>query len=236
MMDPNTVVALASSSFKGTGRELHDNVHNEPTVPVLDALAELCVQNPKHDVIAIGLRLHLPAIQLLVATNDETPDTATIQHLNEIWSLLKKISDQHLAGKKIDMEVDSRSIYRPTKEEQSLTNQLVRRVCQHSYLLFRKRHAKYLTVIEDFYRARREQQDFPDEIEDLLKVLESVLSYLRLISDTIEAYHRDNCKVDDIRMNQDFMPLLRDILVKANTLLADVEVCERWMSQVNCEL
>jgi hypothetical protein len=235
-MDPSTVVALVSSTFAGTGRELHDDVHHlEPMVPALDALAELCVHNPMHDVVAIGLRLQLPTAQLLVATNDETPDTATMKHLNEIWCLLKKISDQRFSEQQIDMAVDSRTISRSTEQERSLITQLFRRVYQYSYLMFRKRHAKYFTVIEDFYRARVELQDFPHEIEDFLKALESVLSSLPLISDTVEAYHRDNWKVDDTRMSRDFVPLAGGILRKANTLFAGIAVCETWMSQVNCE-
>jgi hypothetical protein len=85
-MDPTTVVALVSSTFAGTERELQDDVHHlEPMIPALDALAELCFHNPIHEVVAVGLRLQLPTAQLFVATNDETPDTATMKHLNESW-------------------------------------------------------------------------------------------------------------------------------------------------------
>jgi hypothetical protein len=258
-MNPDAVVALASSTFIGNSSQeapmLRSNGHpmslqnglhqqvNDRTVPILDALAELCVQDPNEDVIAIGLRLQLPKVQLLVATNDVTPKDTTIQHINEIWHLLKQISDRHFADKSheledVDMGGMSPNIYCSTEEEMSLYNDLLRRIYRYCYLKFRKRHDKYWKVFQQFneaWVALRREQGYVDERMDLLNVLGDFASHLATIESDIETYRLKNWNVDDNQMSDEFVPLLEITSDEAKTILADGTACERWMEKVNCE-
>jgi hypothetical protein len=241
-MNPDAVVALVSSTFKGNSSQetpmlrLHQQV-NDRTVPILDALAELCVEDPNEDVVAIGLRLHLPNVQLLVATNDVTPKDTTIQHINELWNLLKQISDRHFADKFHEL-VDvgmSPKVYCSTEEEMSLCSDLLRRVFRYGYLKFRKRHDKYWKVFEKFHDAWVALGDEQNYGEDLLDVLGPFMEDLANLSSDIDTYHRKNWNVDNRQMTKDLTPLLELILEGADTILADPTACERWMEKVNCE-
>jgi hypothetical protein len=264
-MNPDAVVALVSSTFKGNSSHeapmlrsnssgppmsLRNGLHpqvNDRTVHILDALAELCVEVPDEDVVAIGMRLRLPNIQLLVATNDVTPKDTTIQHVNELWNLLKQISDRYFAGKAhelvdVGMGGMSPEVYCSTEEEMSLYNDLLRRVFRYGYLKFRRRHDKYWKVFEKFYdawAALRDESNYEDENEDLLNVLGPFMSHLGTLSAVIDAYHFKNWNVDDHQFNEFFTPLSELMMDEASTILADPTACERWMGKVmgkvNCE-
>jgi len=69
---------------------------------VLDSIANLCVSETKHEVIATALRVHDKAkmIELIIASND-TVKPSTEAHLRKMWTLLKEISDQ-CHGWKVD--------------------------------------------------------------------------------------------------------------------------------------
>jgi hypothetical protein len=251
-MNPDAVVALVSSTFKGNRSQEASMGHRHPmslrtgrrqqvndrTVPILDAFAALCVEDPNEDVVAIGLRLHLPKVQLLVATNDVIPKDTTIQHINELWALLQKISDRHFPAKSHELGGMSGKVYLSTEEEMFLYNDLLRRVYRYGYLKFRKRHDKCWKVFEKFHEAWvafRDEQNYEDERKDLLKLLGPFMSHLDVLSSDIDTYHRKNWNVDDRQMSEDFTPLLEVILEEANTILADRTACERWMEKVNCE-
>ena len=51
-----------------------------------------CVEKGQHDVAAVALKLKLPSIELLLATNDETPEQETVKHVKDVWRVLKEIS------------------------------------------------------------------------------------------------------------------------------------------------
>jgi len=70
---------------------------------VLDSIANLCVSETKHEVIATALRVHDKAkmIELIIASND-TVKPSTEAHLRRMWTLLKKISDQCHSGREVN--------------------------------------------------------------------------------------------------------------------------------------
>jgi hypothetical protein len=253
-MDPDAVVALASSTFTGTSSHeaptlrsgddevslqhgLHESV-NERTASVLDALAELCVHNSKHDVVAVGLRLSLPEVQLLVATNDKTPDRDTIKHLKEVWHALNKISDEHFSktsDKNINMDVLSPEITASTEEEQSLCNDLLRRLYHYSYDKLLRRHDKYWKVLEEFQKALEKEHDLTDENEDASQILQTFVNHLRDLTGKITLCEKNNWEVDDTELKEDLLGLLDETLSTATAMLVDRTACDTWMSKVNCE-
>jgi hypothetical protein len=252
-MDSDAVVALVSSTFRGNSSHraselcswgdsipllngLHPQV-NARTVPILDALAELSVKDPKADVVAIGLRVRLPTVQLIVATNDQTPTDATIQHIQKIWDLLKEFSAEHFARKaqyEVDMGKKSPIMRIQSEKETALYCQLLREVFQYGYLKFLKRHKKYFTVFNTFEEAwvkmNKEQRGFED---DSTEKLGNLVSALDLIAELVQLYHRDNWKVSDDDLAESFAPVLEQILLYGKAILDDKLSCETWMKMVD---
>ena len=60
---------------------------------VLDSLANLCVFEPDHEVIATALRVddNAGSVELIIASNTDVQDF-TVTHLQEIWKTLQQIS------------------------------------------------------------------------------------------------------------------------------------------------
>jgi len=60
---------------------------------VLDSIANLCVSETNHEVIATALRVHNEAksIELIIASNTNIKPS-TVGHLQDMWKLLRKIS------------------------------------------------------------------------------------------------------------------------------------------------
>lgn len=61
---------------------------------VLDSIANLSVAAPKHEVIAVALRVTSSSVQLYMAGNGEVPQT-TVNHISKMWSLLQALSKDH---------------------------------------------------------------------------------------------------------------------------------------------
>ncbi|KAJ9318517.1 hypothetical protein DTO271D3_1179 [Paecilomyces variotii] len=61
---------------------------------ILDSLASLSVSQPKHEVIAVALRVdsRSHSMELIVSGNSEIP-SSTLNHLRFIWTALKALSD-----------------------------------------------------------------------------------------------------------------------------------------------
>jgi hypothetical protein len=82
-------------------------------------------------------------VQLIVATNDQTPTAATIQHIQKIWDFLKEISAEHFARialREVDMHKKSPIMVSQSEKEKALYCQLLREVFQYGYFKFFKRH------------------------------------------------------------------------------------------------
>lgn len=65
---------------------------------VLDSLATLSVSQPKHEVLALALRVRgsEQKVELLLSGNTEI-QSATHKHLSDIWSFMKKLSRRYYA-------------------------------------------------------------------------------------------------------------------------------------------
>jgi hypothetical protein len=252
-MNSDAVVALASGTFVGNSSkeasmlrsttssfqngvdgQLHDR-----TVPILDAFAELCVQDPRNDVVAIGLRLNLPNVQLLVATNDVEPNDTTLTHIKKIWSLLKQISDSHFSDKadqlrNVDMDALSPEISFEA-EKQVLYNKLLRLVYQYGHLKVCQRREKYWDTFVKFVDATPVAvfSDLDKEDKRLLSNIGSFLKNLGIISSKINAYHSRNWTVSNREMDSDFTPYLTRTLDYAKRILDDLTGCERLTEKFN---
>src|SRR6266516_1923896 len=67
-------------------------IQNSPRrlAPVLDSIANLCVREPYHEVVAVALRVHND-VYLIITTNSHVP-SATVNHLHNLWKALKQLS------------------------------------------------------------------------------------------------------------------------------------------------
>jgi hypothetical protein len=248
-MNSDAVVALASSTFVGNSSQEASMLRSSPTtslqngvdgqlhdrtVPILDAFAELCVQDPSNDVVAIGLRLNLPNIQLLVATNDVEPNETTLTHIKKIWSLLKQISDSHFSHKadklrNVDMDALSPEI--------SFEAELLRLVYQYGYLKVCQRRDKYWKTFVEFVEAARDAgfSNLDEDDQWLLSNIMSFLQHLEIISSKIDDYHSCNWSVSSREMDYDFKPHLTRTLDDAKRILDDLTGCERLTEKFNVD-
>jgi len=71
---------------------------NERTFPVLDALANICISKPQGQVVAVALQLQSQQklIRLSISENHAVPDDM-VQHLTNVWKMLKRLSSQFAA-------------------------------------------------------------------------------------------------------------------------------------------
>jgi hypothetical protein len=188
--------------------------------------------------------LRLPKVQLLVATNEVTPNETTVKHIEEIWSLLKQISDRHFSDradelKNVKMDVQSPEVkFKDDEPKDVLCNKLFRLVYQYGYLKFRARHDKYWKVLEKFAKAWRgfPKEDYAklnEEDQLLLSNLALFFSRLSGISSDIDTYHGNNWNVDDSEMSSEFTPSLLHTLADATNILDDLTGCERLTDIIN---
>jgi len=120
IVDPDAVVALASAALKGSSShqaaELrstqlvsldygHHPHLNHRTLPLLDAVAKICVKEGGSNVAAVALKMRSPVIEIIVATNNETPKEDTIEYIRNVLHLLQNISDRRFveSSKNVDL-------------------------------------------------------------------------------------------------------------------------------------
>lgn len=94
--NPDSVVALATALLLGKVSTRADGIHtsivsstsgiDNRTCAVLDALAALCVWEPKSEVIAIACRYKKPNTELIIAANNGPPSAPTLNHLKSMWN------------------------------------------------------------------------------------------------------------------------------------------------------
>ena len=208
---------------------------------MLDSLAAICVKKGQHDAAAVALKLKLPKIELFLATDDEIPEQETVKHLKDVWRILKELSNLHFHGtdekKKVDLPEDSPALHFPTKEQQSLVNELHRLVYKHSYLKLSTRQEKYGKVIRRFLgllkdKNPKNKEDFMDEAEQFLqeKMLR-LIACLDVYLHRLAEYHDVGWDVDDDQMSK-FTSGIRRL---ADIILAGGDACGRWMDELNCE-
>lgn len=61
---------------------------------ILDAIASLCVSHARIQVVAIGFQINQPGSLLTISIADDCGiETETVEYLEEVWKLLKELSD-----------------------------------------------------------------------------------------------------------------------------------------------
>jgi hypothetical protein len=130
-MDPDAVVALASAALKRSFSHQTAELH---FTPFLSALAEICVKEGVSNVAAIAIKMHSPVIEIIVATNDETPKEDTIEHIRNVLQLLQNISDKRFSEGNSNVNLRKKS---PpvdiTEEVVPLCDELFVWIYKHSY-------------------------------------------------------------------------------------------------------
>ena len=109
--NPDSVVALTTALLLGKVSTRADDIRtsivssisgiDNRTCAVLDALAALCVCEPKSEVIAIACRYKKPNTELIIAANNGPPSASTLKHLKSIWDSLSDISNRMISGKQL---------------------------------------------------------------------------------------------------------------------------------------
>lgn len=167
--DSNKVVALTSALLSGSvsaqsGSIRSPSVSSNPTsglenrtCAVLDALAALCVCEPKSEVISIACRSKEPNVELFIASNNGPPPDSTRKHLKSIWDSLCDISDRKHSGKKLDTNPLTESPqFKITRSlADTSLHKLFMDIYKHSFHVAEKRYAKYWPIVEEFSEQYR---------------------------------------------------------------------------------
>jgi hypothetical protein len=99
-------------------------------VPLLDSIANLCVKDPHHEVVAVALRAH-NRVELIITTNTNVPQ-ATVNHLNNLWNVLQQLSGDYCAANGV-LEQSQKSPPRPDYDSFTTKawnrEELIRRQC-----------------------------------------------------------------------------------------------------------
>lgn len=160
--NPDSVVALTTALLLGKVSTRADDIRtsivsstsgiDNRTCVVLDALAALCVSEPKSEVIAIACRYQKPNTELIIASNNGPPSASTLKHLKSIWDSLSDISDRMLSGKHLPPEprVESPEFDLTQGPGNTSLQKLLIDVYKHSFKVTQKRNAKYLPIVKVF--------------------------------------------------------------------------------------
>ncbi|KAL1855113.1 hypothetical protein Plec18167_002099 [Paecilomyces lecythidis] len=102
------VPAPASTQSERRIPEFSPTIPSRRLIEVLDSLATLLVSQPKHEVLAVALRLrgNEQRLELLLSGNAEI-QSATRKHLADIWNFMKRLSDRYYTVHKHDPTDDS---------------------------------------------------------------------------------------------------------------------------------
>lgn len=162
--DLDPVVALATGLLSGSvstqaSSNRSSQVSPDPTsgfhhrtCAVLDALAALCACKPSSDVIAIACRFHKQNTELIIASNNGPPPSSTLKHLENLWYILREISDHVVSGK--DSSTDERVESPQFDITQSFGDvsfqKLFKEIFHFSFQKIQKREAKYGPIAETF--------------------------------------------------------------------------------------
>ncbi|KAJ9374777.1 hypothetical protein DTO282E5_332 [Paecilomyces variotii] len=98
----------ASTQYEHRIPEFSPTIHPHRLREVLDSLATLLVSQPKHEVLAIALRVRgsEQKLELVLSGNTEI-QSATRKHLGDIWSFMKRLSNRYYAIHELDPTDDS---------------------------------------------------------------------------------------------------------------------------------
>ena len=133
-------------SQRQTPKDEDHRPHSSPTgqnwrlAKVLDSLANLCVSETNHEVIATALRVDYKkrSIELIVASNTEVQDS-TVKHLRKIWETLQRIST--ICHKHHQLDPEENTPPRTVKDAQvmNLMTKLIQLCLEFSFSRLQKR-------------------------------------------------------------------------------------------------
>ena len=158
-LDPVVALAAALLSESESGHIRSSKASSDSTsgfhgrtCAVLDALAALCVREPRSDVIAIGCRYQKPNTVLIIASNDCPPPELTLKHLESIWGLLCDISNRMLSGKgySTDERAESPEFDIIQGHGDTTFHKLFIEIFKDSFMVAQKRSDKYMPILEAF--------------------------------------------------------------------------------------
>ena len=167
--NPDTMVALTAALLSGKVSPQADDIRSsvvssnptsglhDRTCAVLDALAALCVCESKSEVIAIGCRFEKPNAELIIASNNGPPPDLTLKHLQNIWELLRDISDHVFSRKEFSTTScpDSPPFNLTHSYGDTFCHKLFIDVYKHIFKVAQKRCAKYLPILQAFNKQYR---------------------------------------------------------------------------------
>lgn len=156
-MNPDAIVALTtevpgSSKPKNSLRHnfqhsLHVRRVNKQTEAVLDSIVGICISEASSSVVAVALKLSLPTILFIFASNDENKNPSIAEHLTKVWNLLKGISDliiSDLNREDIDMTLETPKRRSNPDAEESLADDFYSYVYRAVVLKRLNKHEKNL--------------------------------------------------------------------------------------------
>ena len=124
--NPDAVVALTANiigrskprnSLRCVKPDRQHGIH-----PVMDAIACICISEPRSSVVAVALKLSLPVVRFIVAANDRTNAPGIVSHLETVWNLMKSISDLTFLSLNTEAVDDDMKVDTPDRESNSIAN------------------------------------------------------------------------------------------------------------------
>jgi hypothetical protein len=94
--NPDAVVALTANiiglskprnSLRYVRPDLRRGIHSfvdQRTASAMEAIACICVSEPRSSVVAVALKLSLPVIRFIVAASDQTQALGIVDHLETV--------------------------------------------------------------------------------------------------------------------------------------------------------
>lgn len=162
--DLDPIVALAAGLLSGSVSTQAFNIcssqaSSNPTsgfhywiCAVLDALAAFCARKLSSDVIAIACRFHKRNTELIIASNNGPPPSSTLKHLENLWYILREISDHVVSGKDSSTGkcVESPQFDMTQSFGDRSFQKLFKEIFHFSFQKVQKREAKYRPIAEAF--------------------------------------------------------------------------------------
>jgi hypothetical protein len=253
--NPDAIAALAAkvlgtahprSSLRDSKPDLQHgpNLHvDSRTATVLDSIAGICIREAKSSVVAVALKLSLPTVQFIIASDDESKTPAIANHLTDVWNFLKAISDLTLSGLKrddVDMESDTPDRGSNTSREMALVNSFYSYVYSYSCDAILRRfdkHEERLAAFVDILKASAEQPandiniKVKDEILPVQVILEMILEMIPIIRETLES-SKGNFKKTNKELREDLVTLTSYQHHLAKALLEPLSPFVKWVLEL----
>ncbi|KDQ20253.1 hypothetical protein BOTBODRAFT_51574 [Botryobasidium botryosum FD-172 SS1] len=147
-----------ASSFMADDND--DRYRAERIIPLLDALAAICVQRSKQ-TFAVTMSLSHEGVKLYVAENKVVP-IGVVEHLKEIWSLVHQVSSKlHPPISTPLPSTQASPTFTSDPSASSLICQIEHKIYAFSFLRLRQRFRKRWSRMEKFLTFMVSSKDIP---------------------------------------------------------------------------